>query len=717
MKEKNLVKTLTNKVLLTLIAVSYLNSFGLMAAQSNNQASKIDRKAIVERNMIHLTKTNHRSPSQVGNGKFAFGMDITGLQTFVPFNTLSDWGWHSGPLPEGVSLSDYKPSPLNTHGREVLYDLADPNQPELSNWLACNPYRANLGRVGFLLKKADGTMATENDITNTSQQVDLWTGIVKSRFDLEGTEVIVETACHSERDMLGVTVESKLLQEGRLSIFFDFPYVKNSNDAVDYIGNYDTPSKHSSMLQKQSSKSVQISRVLDDLTYYVSVDWENLATFKRESKDTHRFYLQPDSQNRFAFCFAFDTKAGKQNKLSVSDIEKASKKEWKNYWMSGAAVDLSESKDNRWKELERRIVLSQYLMKMNESGLLPPQEAGLVNTGWAGRFHFEMIWWHGVHYGLWNRWGLFDNYLSVYRKFLPTSIKRAERQGYKGARWPKCTANIDRDWPHPIHATLIWQQPHPIYFAEMDYRLHPERKTLEKWKEVVFNSADFMADYAFFDEEKGEYVLGPPLVIVSENTDMLTSQNPAFELGYWRYGLRVALEWCKRLNVPENPTWKKVLENLSPLPVVDGVYVTHEGIKDMWTKYAFEHPALIGTYGMLPGDGVDEEVFTRTLDKVVSVWNLNHTWGWDFPMLAMAAARSGNQKLAIDLLMHSASGFQFDEHGFCTGGPFPYFPANGGLLSAIGMMCGGWEGVSGENPGFPKDDSWVVKSEGFNRIQ
>ena len=42
-----------------------------------------------------------KSPAQVGNGKFAFGMDITGLQTFVPFNTLSDWSWHSSPSPKG----------------------------------------------------------------------------------------------------------------------------------------------------------------------------------------------------------------------------------------------------------------------------------------------------------------------------------------------------------------------------------------------------------------------------------------------------------------------------------------------------------------------------------------------------------------------------------------------------------------------------------------
>ena len=681
----------------------------------SEQTTKIDRRLVVERHKVVLTKTNPKSPSQVGNGKFAFGADITGLQTFVSFNTMSDWGWHSFPLPEGMSPDDFRQLPLKTHGRDVLYDLPNPEQPELSKWLEVNPHRANLGRIGFILKKEDGTEATENDLQNTSQEIDLWTGIINSRFELQGKEVFVRTACHPENDIIGVSVQSELIREGRLLVFIDFPY-QDDGQMVDYVGNYDNPSKHSSVMESVTPKNVKISRTMDDLKYNVLIDCESPALFQRQSEANHLFYLQPEKTNQFSFSCSFDSDNSTKN-FAVSDILKASTNEWEKYWMSGAAIDMSESKDSRWKELERRVVLSQYLMKVNESGLYPPQESGLVNNGWYGRFHFEMIWWHGVHYGLWNRWDLFDNYLSVYQKFLPTSIERAEKQGYIGARWPKCTADFDREWPLRIHATLIWQQPHPIYFAEMDYRLHPSQQTLNKWKDVVFNSADFMADYAFLDKEKGTYVLGPPLYIVSENTNMMTTQDAAFELGYWRYGLRTALEWCKRLNIQENQKWKTVLDNLSPLPIQEGLYVTHDGIKDMWTKFAFEHPALIGTYGMLPGDGVDSKVFIKTLDKVVSTWNFEHTWGWDFPMVAMAAARSGNQKLAVDMLLHRSSGFQFDEHGLCTGGPFPYFPANGGLLTAIAMMCGGWDGAKGNCPGFPTNGDWEIKAEGFVRMQ
>ena len=458
---------------------------------------------------------------------------------------------------------------------------------------------------------------------------------------------------------------------------------------------------------------------LDDTHYYAPLDWTGPATFSRESEKAHTFLLQPRHTSTFSFTCCFSPEPVADVTEPVASIERKSAASWEKYWRSGAAVDLSGSKDPRWLELERRIVLSQYLMRANESGLFPPQESGLVNNGWFGRFHFEMIWWHGVHYGLWNRMECFDNYLNVYKDFMPKALERAKSEGRSGARWPKCTGNFNREWPGSAHAYLIWHEPHPIYFAEMQYRQKPVPETLEKWKDVVLNTADYMADYLFYDKKTKQYVLGPPVVVVSENTDPLQTINPIFELGYFRYGLRTALEWADRLGLSEKRTkkWKEVLSKMAPLPVADGVYTTYEGIPDMWTKYTYEHPALTGVYGMLPGDGVDLPTFKRTLEKVSKEWQFNRIWGWDFPMLAMAAARTGQPALAIDMLMHPSAGFQFDEHGLATGGPFPYFPSNGALLTAVAMMCGGWDGSEGEAPGFPKDGSWTVRYEGFVPMQ
>ncbi len=702
------------KKLISLVSLFCLSVFLPLSVMGE----PIDREAVVKRHRVCTTGTLLKSPAQVGNGKFAFGMDITGLQTFVPFNTLSDWSWHSFPLPEGMRAEDYRPVAVETHGKKIAYELRNPDQPELSEWLTKNPHRYNLGRIGFRLLREDGTEAREIDLGNARQEIDLWTGVVYSRFELNRKEVKVRTVCHPDKDMIGVSIESELLNDGNMSIYLDFPY-PDGRYFKHYIGRYDTISGHTSTFEKLAPNSVRIARTMDDTYYYATLDWTGPATFSRESEKAHTFLLQPRHTSTFSFTCCFSPEPVADVTEPVASIERKSAASWEKYWRSGAAVDLSGSKDPRWLELERRIVLSQYLMRANESGLFPPQESGLVNNGWFGRFHFEMIWWHGVHYGLWNRMECFDNYLNVYKDFMPEALERAKSEGRSGARWPKCTGNFNREWPGSAHAYLIWHEPHPIYFAEMQYRQKPAPETLEKWKDVVLNTADYMADYLFYDKKTKQYVLGPPVVVVSENTDPLQTINPIFELGYFRYGLRTALEWADRLGLSEKRTkkWKEVLSKMAPLPVADGVYTTYEGIPDMWTKYTYEHPALTGVYGMLPGDGVDLPTFKHTLEKVCKEWQFNRIWGWDFPMLAMAAARTGQPALAIDMLMHPSAGFQFDEHGLATGGPFPYFPSNGALLTAVAMMCGGWGGSEGEAPGFPKDGSWTVRYEGFVPMQ
>ena len=694
-----------------LILILSLNVTGQNIKNDNN--NKIDRRAVVERHRIITSKTEPNSPAQVGNGEFAFGVDITGLQTFVPFNTMSQWSWHSLPLPKGTRVEDFRGLEMDTHGRMIRYDMPNKEQPELSSWLAENPHRFNLGRVGFFLMKSDGIPAKENDLKNTHQEIDLWQGIITSYFELEGKLVTVKTACHQSSDVIGVSVKSELIRKGQVKIFLYFPYPRPEGGE-----DYKKRDAHSSVIELKSNNSAVIARKIDNTKYFVSLNWSSSARLL--SGDTissqNRFYLDPVKTDSIEFTCSFSPESIINQSITSDEVFEESSRAWPEFWDSGAAIDLSKSRDQRWKELERRIVLSQYLMKVNEAGSYPPQESGLVNNGWFGRFHFEMIWWHSVHYALWNRWPLFEKSLHVYTDYLPTSKERAKNQGYTGARWPKCTANSDRDWPHPIHALLVWQQPHPIYFAELDYRLHPTQKTLRKWHDIVFETAEFMADYAYFEKENNRYILGPPMYIVSENTKPETTFNPAFELGYWRFGLRTAQIWRERVGLTRDGKWDDVLKKLSPLPQQEGVYVTHENIESMWTKFNFEHPGLVGVYGMLPGDGVDTVCFKKTLDKITATWNFDKTWGWDFPLLAMAAARTGNPELAVDLLLHPSANFQFDEHGLATGGPFPYFPSNGALLAAVAMMTAGWDGSVGDTPGFPKNGSWTIMYEGFNRM-
>jgi hypothetical protein len=379
---------------------------------------------------------------------------------------------------------------------------------------------------------------------------------------------------------------------------------------------------------------------------------------------------------------------------------------WPQFWKSGGAIDLSASTDPRWAELERRIVLSQYLMAVNEAGDSPPQESGLVNTGWFGKYHMEMYWWHAAHYALWNRWSLLDKSSGIYSRMLESARARAAKMTGPGY-WNSAFVT---------NALLIWQQPHPMFFAELEYRARPTAETLKKWQTVLFEAADFMASYPDLDAETKKYDLGPPLAPVSENTDYKITTNPTFELSYWRFGLRIAQTWRERMGLPRDANWDRVLKNLAPLPVEEGVYVTYQGIPNMWTHFNFEHPALTGVYGWLPGDGVNVDVMRATFERVLARWNMRNVWGWDFPMLAMCAARLGEPEKAIDLLLTSSDHFSFDDAGLATGGPYPYFPSNGGLLYAVAMMTAGWDGSPGGKtaPGFPQGSQWVVRSEGLS---
>ncbi len=676
----------------------------LFAVMRCCEARPIDRRALVSRHIVRLTQLDTEHPLQVGNGEFAYGMDITGMQSFVPFNTLSNWGWHTSPLPPGETPDEFKGQVWKTAGRDVTYPMPDPEHPALSEWLAANPHRVNLARLGLRIRTRDGRTATAADLTETLQTLDLWAGVVTSRFRVDGDWVTVKTSCHPREDLLAFVIESPLVQAGRLEVFLKAPG-NNPLQFANFVGDQDHPSELK--VVKRSDRALELVRHLDSDDTYYRLGWQTPLTAVESAREVR---LVPAFGSKIVFTCGFSPTGATGPQVGATEVFAASRKAWPEFWKSGGAIDFSGTKDPRAHELERRVVLSQYLMKVNESGSLWPQESGLVNNGWYGKYHMEMVWWHAAHWALWNRWPVFDQSVAQYKKLLPIAVKRASDEGFDGARWPKCIGPNGVEWPHEIHALLLWQQPHPIYFAQLDYRAHPTRTTLEKWKAIVGDTADFLASLPVKDPVTGRFNLEPPMVLMSENTAAKVTRNPTFELAYWRFGLRAACDWYRRLGLAPKPQWLAVLKDLAPLPVEDGVYETYQGIPEMWSQYNFEHPGLTGVFGMLPGDGVDRATFSRTFDRVLQSWQFNRTWGWDFPMLAMAAARLGHVEKAVDLLTTKNPGFDFDARGLATGGPFPYFPSNGGLLYAVAMMAAGWDGAPHRHaPGFPKE--WKVRVE------
>ena len=69
------------------------------------------------------------------------------------------------------------------------------------------------------------------------------------------------------------------------------------------------------------------------------------------------------------------------------------------------------------------------------------------------------------------------------------------------------------DGPSGAGPWILWQQPHPISFAEMAYRNAPSAATLERYNETVHDTAEFMADFILQapPTKDGCYSLGPPM--------------------------------------------------------------------------------------------------------------------------------------------------------------------------------------------------------------
>jgi len=664
----------------------------------------------------------------VGNGEFAFTVDVTGLQSFpeyyengISLGTQSQWGWHSLPNEGGYVLQDVLEEYESCNGLKIPVAVQHEKgrKAEAANWLRVNPHRLHLGLIGLILLKENGEEAGIDDIQNIRQELDLWTGGITSRYELEGIPVQVELYGHQEQDMIAFRLESPLIEAGRLKVKFRFPYGKECHVCPGY--DWEHPEKHDSRIIGQTGRQAWVRRTLDSTSYAVGIQWADTGVFS--SSQPHQFDLVPDKSSDSFECsvlFARETQPAALPGFEATRLN--SREQWETFWSNGGVIDFSKCTDPRAAELERRVVLSQYLTKIQCAGIYPPQETGLTFNSWYGKFHLEMHWWHGVHFALWNRIGLLEKSMGWYGQAMDEARRTAQRQGFEGVRWQKMAGPEGRSSPSSVGEFLAWQQPHPIYFAELFYRQKPDAKTLERFKEIVFETADFMASFAQYKAADGHYHLCHPLIPAQEIFPAAETDDPPFELAYWRYGLSVAQEWRRRLGLAPNEKWQEVVDKLAPLPEAEGLYLPAAGAFDAYTDDAKrrDHPIVTGVYGMLPGGPMlDTAVMAHTFKEIMNKWDWPSTWGWDYPMVAMCAARLGYREAAVDALLmevqkntYLANGHNYQDKRLRL-----YLPGNGGLLTAVAMMAAGWDGgPQSQNPGFPDDGKWKVKWEGLERL-
>ena len=752
-----------------------------MGFDTDNVTQPIDRKAVVSRNNPVITEADPLASLTVGNGHFATTVDVTGMQSFpfeyrggVPLTAMSDWGWHKFENTEGLTPEDsYRTVDLG-HGHPEVYAVeykaskGDPaRNVAATEYFRVNPHRLNLGVIGLGLKDASGAQVPLQALSDIHQELKLYDGVIESSFKAEGQPVEVTTAALQDADAVLYRIKTSLLKDGRAAVSIRLPYPtgKHADDAADF----NHPDVHNSSIVGQAAEHAVIEHRLDSTVYYLTLRWQGDATIKEVAP--HHFELSTTSD---VLTFEADYCLTKKEP-AVFYYEQALKgviRSWNRWWNEGAIVDFSQCTDPRAKELERRVVLSQYLTQVNCANALPPQETGLTYNSWFGRPHLEMTWWHMVDFTLWNRPQAVATVMDWYNRVAyPVARQIAQRQGFKGVRWMKMTDPWAGEAPSNTGSFLIWQQPHYIYMAEELYRANPTKETLNKYAEQVEETAVFMADFVSRAPNHSS------LPTAAANSSLFTLQgatamqecmtkdisfNHPFELAYWHYGLSVAQEWRERQGQPRHLEWDNIIDNLAPLPMADSIFTAGqpkgktEGLESFdpfdnaslssskesktieapsgavggasesfFEKTRNDHPAVLGAFGILPSTSNSlwwhYVPAQRTLDWVMKNWNWQTTWGWDYGMTAMAAARLGEPETALKALLIDTQKNTYlkNGHNFQTADRLRlYLPGNGALLTAIAMMCAGWDGCQQpSNPGFPQDGKWNVRWEGLQRMQ
>ena len=742
----------------------------VVASIATANAEKIYRKSVLERNSPKVTNADPLNSLSVGNGHFATTVDVTGMQSYplnyqqgVPLCSMSDWGWHSFPNTENLRHEETEKVMDLGHGRKEVYAVeykVDGRGKKATEYFRINPHRLNLGNVALVIKDGKGQIK-EADIKDIDQQLDLYSGVITSRFSALGKPVTVKTACMPCEDAMIYSINSHLLSSGKVSVCLSLPYPsgKHADAATDW-GNED---KHASRIIKRTGKSALLEHIIDSTRYYVLIQWEGSAKLVHES--THSYALIPNGKTlnvRVEYKELQPETQGFSFAKSVTKVQKF----WNSWWETGAFVDFGDCKDVRAKELERRTVLSQYLTFINCANETPAQETGLTYNSWFGRPHLEMTWWHTIDFSLWNRPEVLETMLEWYNdKAYPEAKKIAERQNFKGIRWMKMTDPWAGESPSNVGSFLTWQQPHYIYMAEEMWRnvcakpgvTEDEKKAIiAKYGKNVEETAEFLYDFAkSCDHNTGSISLYGQTAMQESMSKDFSYCHP-FEQVYFKYGLMKAQEWRERSGKQRREDWDEVIQSLASLPQSEGIYtagiptqpfiiadsasqnagnvafdpfnyggdtgkkqLTEEEFK---LKCRSDHPAVLGACGLLPDCGLyDRTMMQRTLDWVMQNWNWDTTWGWDYGMTAMCAARLGDGENAVKALLidrgkntYLISGHNYQEPKRLR----LYLPGNGALLDAVAMMCAGWDGCPDvKNPGFPQDGKWNVKWEGLRKMQ
>lgn len=578
-------------------------------------------------------KFNHidsKNPVTIGNGDFAITLDQTGTQSLyeiykdIPLSTMSNKNWFY------KDKKDIKPSYVD--GKAYMLFNLD-NDP---NYQTNRQYPFKYSFMQILLYDND-KLIDINNIKDVKQELDLYKGIVTSSFNYKEKINKTTSFIYQDHDEFNFKLQSYNLN---LALKFNYPSYPKNGYRLDILPN---------VLVKED----RITLLYDD---------KNSLSFKLKSSSKYQIVENTliFDDNNVSFSLALDEI--KEGKLLDE------------FWKCDNGIII----DNE--ELVKKMVLSKYLLHVNSTGIYPPQESGLTYNCWNSKFHLEM---HLIH-SLWNIYNnhvgdlvkSFDYYLSI----MPSSLKRASLNGYKGLRFPKMTGPDGEDSPSNIGPLLIWQAPHILFMLQEIYYLYNKENIIKKYEPLISGTIDFMISFLTLKDSK--YQMLDPLLEACESIPLDRCQNPSFELEYWRYTLERQAKIDTVLYGHQRYDYLDITSKIITPKEDDGIYLKTYGVIDKYDLYK-DHPTEGFLMSFFKSKIVDKEKMVKTIDYILKNMDLSSYWGWDLLFLGLSLLNCGEIEKSIEVTQLNTINNQYLYNGYNTSPRDDlkaYLPGNGAFL-------------------------------------
>lgn len=578
-------------------------------------------------------KFNHidsKNPVTIGNGDFAITLDQTGTQSLyeiykdIPLSTMSNKNWFY------KDKKDIKPSYVD--GKAYMLFNLD-NDP---NYQTNRQYPFKYSFMQILLYDND-KLIDINNIKDVEQELDLYKGIVTSSFNYKEKNNKTTSFIYQDHNEFNFKLQSDNLN---LALKFNYPSYTKNGYRQDILPN---------VLVKED----RITLLYDD---------KNSLSFKLKSSSKYQIVENTliFDDNNVSFSLALD------------EIKEG--KFLDEFWKCDNGIII----DNE--ELVKKMVLSKYLLHVNSTGIYPPQESGLTYNCWNSKFHLEM---HLIH-SLWNIYNnhvddlvkSFDYYLSI----MPSSLKRASLNGYKGLRFPKMTGPDGEDSPSNIGPLLIWQAPHILFMLQEIYYLYNKENIIKKYEPLISGTIDFMISFLTLKDLK--YQMLDPLLEACESIPLDRCQNPSFELEYWRYTLERQPKIDTVLYGHQRYDYLDIASKITTPKEDDGIYLKTYGVIDKYDLYK-DHPTEGFLMSFFKSKIVDKEKMVKTIDYILKNMDLSSYWGWDFPFLGLSLLNCGEIEKSIEVTQLNTINNQYLYNGYNTSPRDDlkaYLPGNGAFL-------------------------------------